>query len=301
MRHTSMKLLKVSDFFRGDVDQAFDLNDRPPPTILFDPPESALPHESFRLFSKICDDQAVRPGGAIPRSALRMDDFGGMADFIVIVERDTAEDEQGGQGPDAWRFTYSGWEIDFAQTEELSGRLITEVVSGPVALLMTQVWTHAASELGSRVLTAHTSPRNILQADWTVLSVPLLAQKDGTPTVDGFIFYARAMNKLTPGLDLIPDPVLVVDADQRIRMVNEAARTVFEDGRKTSSVTVSLADYTCSDLELAGPGVTPAIRARRLRKTCRCLLNGRVVPMQATIAPLYHDGVDYMVVMLQPE
>lgn len=292
-----MEILKISDFFRGDVDKEFDQSDRPPPTIIFDPVHSALPYDSFRLFYKICDRQAVRAGGAISRNALRLDEFGGMVDFMAVVEQGdpTAGDSKG------WRFTFSGWETDFAQMEPLAQRSVNEALSPPVAKMMTEVWNHAATGTGARILTGHNSPREMLQADWTVLSTPLINQDGPVPHVDGFLLYARAMNKLTPGLDLVPDPVIIVDTFQSIRMVNEAARTMFGDENLRKGVATTLADYTKSDLELARPGAGHNLKARRLRKQCRCLLNGTVVPMHATIAPLYHNGADYMVVVLHPD
>lgn len=293
----TMEILKISDFFRGELDRKFDLADRPPPTIIFDPVQSALPYDSFRLFSKMCDRQAVRAGGAIARSALRLDDFGGMVDFMAVVERGKPSEGE----PAAWRFAFSGWETDFAQMEPLAKRSVSEALSPPVAKMMTEVWTHAATGTGARVLTAHSSPREMLQADWTVLSIPLLNRDGPVPHVDGFLLYARAMNKLTPGLDLIPDPVMIVDTGQTVRMVNEAARTLFGEENLRNGIAVSLADYTKSDLELTNRSAGHSLKARRLRKTCRCLLNGSVVPMQATIAPLYHNGLDYMVVVMHPD
>jgi hypothetical protein len=36
--------------------------------------------------------------------------------------------------------------------------------------------------------------------------------------------------------------------------------------------------------------------ARRLRQPCRCLIHGRIVPMDAVVNTLHHNGGDYFVV-----
>lgn len=296
MQRGDMQILKISDFYRGDVDRAFHAAGGPPPTILFDPLDTALGLDSMRLFARICDQQAKRSGGAISRADLRLDDFGSMVDFMAVVER--APDNTASPFQTDWVFTFSGWETDFAHTDALTGQRASTALSAPVAAMVRDVWTHAAQDNGSRVLTCHTSPKDILQNDWSVLSVPLLSASGSG--VDGFLLYARATNKLGIGLDVIPDPVLVVDGALRVRMVNEAARHVFETGRRSVGTTPPLSEYTNSDLDLSCKGPVYNMKSRRLRNICRCLLNGRVVSMQATLSPLKHNELDYIVILMQP-
>ena len=116
-----MEIVKISDFYRGTVDRVFDTHRVPPPVILFDPKVSAMGSRHVELFARISDHKAFRPGGPIPRSAFRLEDYGGMGDFMAVVER-TANS---GAGAHPWTFAYSGSEIDFAQTEPLEGRPVS--------------------------------------------------------------------------------------------------------------------------------------------------------------------------------
>ena len=290
-----MQILKIGDFYRGTVDRAFDAQNVPPPVILFDPQDSAMGSGHLQLFARISDRKATRPGGAIPRSAFRLEDYGSMADFMAVVERKDAPvaERQG------WTFAYSGAEIDFAQTEILSGQPVS-CLSSSSATLMSEVWNHAARDHGARALTVHSSPREMLQSDWTVLSIPLLAEVGSSLRVDGFVLYARASNLFSAGLDAVPDPVVIVDADRTVCMVNEAARHVFGAAEGSGTQAPTLVEYTHSDLELSNFNSSGHLTGRRLRKHCRCLLNGVITPMDASIAMMRHRGKDYMVVSLRP-
>lgn len=290
-----MEILRISDFYRGTVDRVFDTHGVPPPVILFDPTGSAMGSRHVQLFARISDHKASRPGGPIPRSAFRLEDYGGMADFMAVVER--APNSGAGEHP--WTFAYSGSEIDFAQTEALEGRPLS-CLSPSSATLMSEVWNHAAREGGARVMTMHSSPRDILQTDWTVFSVPLVADHLRTPRVDGFVLYARASNRFSEGLDAVPDPVAIVNEQGRVCMVNEAARHVFGQPELAGPGAPTLAEYTQSDLELSNFPVREHGKTRRLRKQCRCLINGSIKGMDASISMMRHRGKDYMVVSMRP-
>lgn len=289
-----MQILKIGGFQREAVDRVFDSHDVAPPVILFDPKDSALGQESLRLFARISDRRAQRPGGAIRRRDFRLEEYGSMADFMAVVERRAPQDAPGRPGG-AWVFAYSGPEIDFAQTEPLAGQAIT-CLSPSSATLMSEVWTHASADAGARVLTIHASPRDMLQSDWTVFSVPLLSDGEAAARVDGFAIYARASNRFSAGLDVVPDPIVILNEAREICMVNEAARHVFGNPGLSGAHAPSFHDYTQSDLELSSFRCS----ARRLRRQCRCLLNGAIATMDVSIGMMRHRGKEYMVVSFRP-
>lgn len=291
-----MQFMRISDFYRGDIDRVFDGLELPPPTILFDPSPFAIPDTALRFFAQICDRQALRQGGPVPRDSFRMEAFGSMADFMSVVER--APTATGGDSPEDWVFAYAGREVELAQEDRLTGRT-AGALSRTSQQLMTEVWRHAGCGVGARVLTAYRSPKALFRKDWQVFSVPLVSGTTGRD-VDGFVNYVRARNAIGEGLDVVPDPVLIVDADMSVCMVNEAARQIFGSERPLNAGPLSLADYTRSDMEMVGRSILHDRGRRRMRHRMRSILNGHLRQFDASIGQLVEDGRDYIVINLHP-
>ena len=291
-----MELLKLAMLDRAATDRLFAEADLPPPLIVFDPPDSALGHTHLKTYARYCDKLADRPGGPIRRDRFRMENFGSMADFLFVAERG------GGAGRDDWHFTFSGAELDAARGASITGRRLDDLPPSN-AELFKAVWQEAARDGGHRVLTEHRPPqeRHMLLSSWRNLCVPLTSDGDGLRrVVDGFVCLSLPEITLSTGLDAVPDAVLLVDGENRVRLANRAARELFERGPADAPRMRDLADYTNSDLVLFGAPETARSAPRKLRQVCRCVLGGTVLRMDALVSTLTHNGCAYFVVSLRP-
>jgi PAS domain-containing protein len=288
-----MEVLRLNAFARAEIDRLFDAASIPPPQVVFDPLRSALVHPNLQTFADLCDRLAERPGGAIRRDAFQMEAFGAMADFMLVVER------VDGHARDGWQFTYSGVELDALRGEPILGKRVTDIPPAAAELFMA-VWEEAVHNGGRRAMTVHRSSIGTLVSGWRNIAVPLTCDGEGLQRrVDGFVCFSLPEITLAPGLDAVPEAVLIVDGQNRVCLANRAAREVFDTARGEGPHHQDLTEYTRSDLTLFGAPGTSRRAARQLRQICRCLINGKVERMDAVVSTLLHNGAEYFVVSLR--
>lgn len=107
------------------------------------------------------------------------------------------------------------------------------------------------------LLSVHEPDQRIFAGSWERLIVPLFDDPETAPT--GMAVVLVPDNPLRPGLEIIPDPVLIVDDGMVVRFANRAARELF--GRER---------YLVGEIDLfnfAGLDLAPPMSAAEMART----------------------------------
>jgi len=183
-----------------------------PPLIKWSPDISDLRHPLVVRFAQLCQTLCAADG-MILASDFTLDAFSGLKDWMTILDNDGGD----------LRYSHYGDGIStvrgFSKKDTVAAAhrdLISEFFQGVYRAVQTRKeW----------LLTVHEPPRKIFARNWESLALPLL---DTTGAVSRLINISVPDNELRPGLEIIPDPVLIVDQDQIVRFANRAAREMFD-------------------------------------------------------------------------
>jgi len=184
------------------------------PRILWSPQRQDLNTPLIRQFAAILDTLA--PDSTHIRQAdFQMVQFASLQDWLMLVDV-----EDGGA-----RFRYGHYGAGIAEVfgRSMLGRTSDEFDSH-ISRFFNAIY-RAALARKTRVLTRHEPPKQVFARAWERLIVPLF---DSNGDVTQFAVLNVPDNELRPGLEIIPDPVLIVDEQQIVRFANRAAREIFE-------------------------------------------------------------------------
>lgn len=195
----------VAQLFKNELARA--------PWIVWSPERRDISHPLARRFYDRCETLPAGEGG-IAEADVDLDHFGSLADWMTVVRVD----------PDSDKLTYAV----FGQSlERFTGRNMTGL--GPSDFGHSNSDFIAAVYLAVRnrdqmVLTEHDPMPGVFIQRWQRLIVPM--HRSGK--VSGFLCLAAPENDFRAGLEIISDPVFVMDADQRIFFVNRAGSELFD-------------------------------------------------------------------------
>ena len=229
---------------RDDLRKLFGDQGSRPPQIVWSPLQVDLTNPQIARFDAIC--QAMpQTDGRILAIDFDLDAVASLTDWLLLLDVE-------GDGT-VYRYRHYGEGIADVRGVSMLGRTTGEF-SGHIGQFFTAIY-RAVQNHKQRLLTIHVPPGMTLARSWERLIVPLF---DPAGEVVQFAVLSVPDNALRAGLELIPDPVLIADADQIVRYANRAARELFS--RQTYlSANMDLFTFAGIDLDLPCP---PADLAR---------------------------------------
>lgn len=206
-----------------------------PPRIIWSPKSADYSNPLIALFADACHTLA-QPDGRVLAEDFDVYTFRPLQEWLMHVDI-----EDGGK---VFRYLHYGDAIANIHGRSLLGKT-TKAFGGHVSLFFTAIH-NAVLHQQDWMLTIHTPPQKVFARQWELLIVPLF---DDAGAVVQFIVLNVPDNKLRPGLDIIPDPVLIVDADMIVRYANRIARETFGH-QDHFSTQIDLFTYSGIDIEM---------------------------------------------------
>ncbi|MEL6645383.1 MAG: PAS domain-containing protein [Pseudomonadota bacterium] len=205
------------------------------PVIIWSPQPQELQSPQIRRFAEICrgiaDDQ-----GRVRKSDFKLAAFDQLAAWIMLLEPENGH----------YRYIHYGGGIAEFYGRDMTGET-TETFTSHIAQFFEALY-RAVEERGEWVLSEHEPPAAVFVRSWRRLIVPLMS--DDYATVEGFAVANLPENDLRAGLELMVDPVFVLDADQQVHFANRSAHKFF--GIETHGTQgATLRDLTGIGLETA--------------------------------------------------
>ena len=203
---------------QGALQQMFRAAGARAPTVIWSPSLADLDHPILRRFH----ERAV----ALPKTAggIAWDDFSmpwfeGLEDWMMVLEYVETED--------TFRYRRYGAGIADAYGKDMTGRRIDDF-GGHISQFFSVIY-QAVKIRKEWVFTEHEPPRKVLVNSWMRLIVPLM---DGAE-VRGFVVVNAPENAFRAGLEVISDPVFLLDEDLNVLFANRTAQRVFPQSAST--------------------------------------------------------------------
>lgn len=255
------------------------------PIVIWSPDRIQLMHPLIERFWNLCRER-LRVDGQLYAEDLNLADFDTLVDWLMVLRVDPANDS----------FVYAHYGKGIAEHfgRDMSGRSTTDF-GGHISEFFTAAYREVRRQR-QWLLTDHEPPRQIFVCSWRRLIVPLVGGQD---RITGFIAINVPESPLRAGLDMVPEPLLVLDSSQNVRFANAFARSLFGIDATTG--------HECRFDSLTGIPLNPPDtpegmfaqsivdnRIRQLRISDR-LLDDFLI----TISGAVHSGKAYYIVMLR--
>lgn len=182
------------------------------PFIIWSPQTQELQSPQIRRFAEICSGFSDEQG-RVKKSAFKLAAFDQLAAWIMLVEPDAGH----------YRYIHYGAGIAEFYGADMTGQS-TEGFTSHIAQFFEALY-RAVEQRGEWVLSEHEPPAAVFVRSWRRLIVPLMS--DDGKTVEAFAVANLPENDLRAGLELMVDPVFVMDADQQVHFANRAAHKLF--------------------------------------------------------------------------
>lgn len=270
---------------QSGIDSTFRRAGARPPLIKWSPRPEDITNPLVRSFGAKCLMRTV-DGVRVPKSALTLDALGAMAGWCMLL------DVEGEDGP--FRYAHYGSQIADSFGVDMTGRT-TQGFEGHISEFFTTLYREVLARR-QWVLSEHEPPSHVFVRSWQRLIVPLV---DDDHNVVQLAVANVAENELRAGLDLILDPVFVLDENETIRYANPAAQRFFR---------FAMLDIDASTMrDLTGISLDLNVSAEHLL-TCGEAIDRIVLADQGslmerlsmTVSAAQHRGNSYYVVIMRP-
>lgn len=251
------------------------------PEVIWSPSHAELRNPLLRTFNDICQGYAV--DGRVPQSAVRLEDFGGLTEWLMLLEP-----VNGGED-----FKYLSYGASIAESfgTDMTGRQTSDF-GGHISTFFLGLY-RAIMRRGEWVCSEHEPPRDVFVRVWQRLLVPLF---DDDGDVSRILVLNVPDNELRAGLELMVDPVFVLRADETVVYCNRAAQSLF--AIKGAGRNASLENLTGIPLEIAtSPEVM--LSQHKVEDSVRLTIRQAIVErlVMTVSATQYRDDAFYVVVM----
>lgn len=206
----------AADLAAGHTDLArtlFARQEAPAPLIRWSPMAYDLRHPLLARFNHLCNEM-LQTNGQIQQEDFDFQRFASLHQWMMLLDVEE-------NGTD-YRYLHYGKGIAEYFGRDMTGQR-TSKFGGHISLFFSALYD-AVLRTKERVMSEHEPPRRIFVRSWRRLIVPLFGR-------NGEVSRIAALNlpdnELRAGLEIIPDPVFVVDEDEAVRFANPAARTLF--------------------------------------------------------------------------
>ncbi|MEM9011586.1 MAG: PAS domain-containing protein [Pseudomonadota bacterium] len=263
------------------VRQIFEAQGARPPLVSWSPRQALLHHPLLERFADQC--RAVAADDArLWLDRLDLEAFAALRDWMMVV--DVVED-----GRD-FIYAHYGRAIAEHYGHDMTGAA-TSAFGGHISAFFTGLY-RAALVRQEWVLSEHEPPRSVFVRCWRRLIVPVFVPG---PKVARFVALNIAENELKAGLDMLPDPVFVLDRALQVMYANGAAREIFRP-RTSAPGVLSFEELTGQTLD---PDASPIelLGGRQVRDRIEINLGDKITePVMVTInGVLYRDQALYAV------
>lgn len=245
----SLQSRLVEDLEAGCTEFAralFARHDAPAPIVKWDPLPNDLRHPLMVRFDHLCHEM-LRTDRCIQQEDFEFERFSSVHDWMMLLDVDA--------GGDDFRYLHYGKGIAEHFGRDMTGRCTSDI-GGHVSAFFCALY-QAAMRRKESVMSEHEPPRSVFVRTWRRLLVPLIGRDGSVSRIAGINL---PQNDLRAGLEIIPDPVFVLDENKTIRFANSAARSVFPRVRHggfgacmTESCKIPF-EVTSSPLELVESG-----------------------------------------------
>lgn len=258
-----------------------------PPLVLWSPSDGELTEPLIRAFVRrirtVADDL-----GRVRASDLQPETLGDLSRWCMLLSEDAPD------GPFRYRFFGENL-LPYATRGDQTGSTPDDY-GGYIGAFFGALY-RAAAERREWVFSDHEPPRELFVRSWQRLVVPLY--DDGLTRATGFVVIAIPENTFRAGLDLILDPVFVLDDAQVVRYCNRAARRSFKQTSGGCACGITLRDATGIALDI---GMTPTEVLARGEpvELVELLPKGGIVERVAlTVSATQHRGHAFHVVVMR--
>ena len=254
------------------------------PTIRWSPRTADLTNQQIREFARICQSVAG-PDGRISEADFDIEVFRAQYPWLMVLR---VEDDGV-----MFRYTYYGEGIAAVRGKSMLGETTAGFV-GHIGQFFTSVY-RAILQRPTWLLTIHEPPKEVFARNWERLIVPVV---DAAGRVTRIVVMNVPDNELRAGLEIIPDPVMILDENQVVRFANKAARQMF-DRQAYYHYDMTLFDYTGINLAIDLP---PAILVRNRAvhdKVCLAMRNRLLQDFLVTISGAELWGHPFYVITLR--
>ena len=273
----------------GKMDLArtlFAQHDAPTPIVKWDPLPHDMRHPLIARFDHICGE-LLHTDGRILQEDFDFQRFASLHDWIMLVDVET--------GGHDFRYLHYGKGIAEHFGRDMTGRRTSEF-GGHIGVFFTALYI-AVVRRKERVLSEHEPPRRIFVRTWRRLIVPLIG-RDGTVARIAAINLPE--NELRAGLEIIPDPVFVVDEDGAVRFANPAARTLSPQVRK-GGYGGQLSDRCGIEIGVTMTPLEMVETAQVDNRLCRLRVGKAIADdFVVTVSATIHSDQAFYVVMIRP-
>lgn len=264
----------VTALFRGAGARA--------PTLLWRPSLLDLQHPVLRGFMR-----ASGSATPVPEAFVESEEFAALSDWAMILEEAPGEGE--------YRYIHYGSGIAESYGQDLTGKRVSEI-GGHISVFFRALYS-AAAQRRQIVKSVHEPPRQVFVMAWRRLIVPLA---DARGDVRRFAVANVPDNPLRAGLDILPDPVLIVTEPGRVCCANRAACLEFGRPRGLSGET-SLEDWIGAPLPLKQSPDQIILRGAAEPVTVTAVRDRKIVHYTAVIGATYYREFGFFVIHIRPE
>ncbi len=253
------------------------------PVVLWRPAERDYRDPLILRFARLCE--GLRDAnGAIPLARFVSAYLGALADYIAVAEPCK-------NSPD-FRFLTFGRNPFATRGRDLTDR--TTAVLDPHIRLFLRSLSSASLQSGYWVLGTHEPMRKVFARDRTSLIVPLTGA-DSPP--ERLAVMTVNQNPLSPGLDALPDPALVIQPDLRVVYANGQAEAIYGQ-RMFMAEEVFLSEYCGFDLGFVPDDAPDSDWLREVQ--AKSVRNGLIVTSQVTLRKVVFRRQTFVIVIIRP-
>lgn len=258
----------------------------PAPYVFWAPDPDLTENGIHRQFTETCNRLSLGET-AIPMRALDLNAFGGMKDWMILLSR----------LPDGESFHYDHYGRGIARVygQDMTGRS-TRDFPGYIGNFFSVIY-RAVIEQKQRVLTIHRPPNRVFVSNWRRLIVPITCDEGEVVRI---LVLNTPENELRAGLEILPLPVLIVDADHIVCYANKQACQAFDEGSH-GPWNRSIYDYSGLDLQIKESPAQILDRGIVQTSRCRHIKHTQIGSFEATISATLHHDIAFYVVLLQPQ
>ncbi len=258
-----------------------------PPLILWSPTEAEIGNPLMQAFARKMRTLADAEG-RVPAAAISTDGLGALGRWTLLI------DVEGADGPFRYRHAGDGV-LPYATRRDIIDRTSADYLDF-FGAFFTALYS-AAVQRREWVFSEHEPPREVFIRSWQRLIVPLFGE-DGA-TVTRFAVMAVPENTLRAGLDLVVDPVFVLDDAQVIHYRNRSAEGLFAADGVDPVGGATLKDVTGISVDVDIPPAELLTRGEAIELVELVPRGGILERMAVTVSATQHRGRAFYIVVMR--
>jgi len=268
----------------GDIDALFREAGARPPAVQWSPKIEDISHPVVRSFFTKFRLRSL-DGVGVSSASIGPETFGGLKGWCMLLDVESED------GP--FRYSHYGHRIAEYYGADMTGKT-TEAFENHISVFFTALYREVIRRR-EWVLSEHEPPSHIFVRSWQRLIVPLLDDKG---QVDRLAVANVAENELRAGLDLLLDPVFVLDEAARVLYANPAAQRYFRLASPDAG-RITLPELTGIELSDAPPAEHLLSTGDTFDRLVLARQGSIMERLSMSVSATQHHGRPYFVVMMR--